>query len=166
MREKVELTRQQMFNSERTLNLHSGKSFHCDPAQCIFPPALPCGRYWSACSLMSVFMATPRLHKPGGKLLTPDHGYNWNNPLGEHWNCGHSPQYYIWRQIELFNMRLSYEQHVKRGQIEMDTNPSYRPPHHHHHNCIMYYIFIINWKWEPQHLALRCNYRLFKDNGA
>lgn len=45
MRLKGEMTRQQMFNSEKTLNLHERKRSHCDPAQCIFPPALPCGRY-------------------------------------------------------------------------------------------------------------------------
>lgn len=119
------------------------------------PLPLPCGAYWSVCSLMSVFMATPRLHKPEGKLLTPDHCYNWNNPLGAHWNCGHPPQYYIWLQIELFNMQSSYEQHVKT----QDRDGCF--PH-----STMHYIFTLNWKREHRHLAKRCNYRPFKDNRA
>lgn len=40
----------------------------------------------------------------------------------------------------------------------MDANT--RPP------CTVRYIFILNWKWELRHLALRCNYRPFKNSGA
>lgn len=76
---------------------------------------------------MLVFMATLRLDKQVGKLLTQAHYYHWINPLGEYWNCGHSSDY-IWLQIDSFNIQFSYEQHVKT-KIEMDVSSGHNALH-------------------------------------